>query len=99
MAARAPERYSLAVATAVARSWPLARFAAMALDKVQPVPWVLGFWTVSYTHLVLPGPLGQLAQAHQLLYLAHVGGVGQAAGPAGVPQGDGHVVLCADRCV
>ena len=46
--------------------------------------------------VVLPGPLGQLAQTHQLLNLAHVGGVGQAAGPAGIPQRDGHVVLFAD---
>ena len=42
MAARAPERYALAFVTAVSRSWPLARFAAMALERVQPVPWVLG---------------------------------------------------------
>ena len=61
--------------------------------------WFRGTWPGTLHHhldVVVPGPLGQLAQAHQLLYLAHVGGVGQAAGPAGVPQGDGHVVLFAD---
>ena len=47
-------------------------------------------------HVLLPGALGQLAQAHQLFNLAHVGGIGQAAGAAGIAQRDGHIVLAAD---
>ena len=47
-------------------------------------------------HVVGPGALGQLAQTDQLLDLADVGGIGQAAGTAGVAQRDGHIVLLAD---
>ena len=47
-------------------------------------------------HVLVPGTAGQLAQPDQLLDLAHVGGIGQTAGAAGVPQGDGHIVLPAD---
>ena len=47
-------------------------------------------------HVVGPSPLGQLAQTDQLLDLADVGGVGQAAGAACVAQRDGHIVLFAD---
>ena len=49
-----------------------------------------------HLHVPGPGPAGQLAQAYQFLDLAHVAGVGQAAGTAGISQGDGHVVLPAD---
>ena len=49
-----------------------------------------------HLHIVRPCALGQLAQTHQFLDLAHVGGVGQTAGTAGVAQRDGHVMLGAD---
>ena len=49
-----------------------------------------------HLHILGPGPLGQLSQTHQLLDLANIAAVRQAAGPAGVSQGDGHVVLPAD---
>ena len=42
MAPRAPEMYALARSTDASRSKPLARLEAMALERVQPVPWVLG---------------------------------------------------------
>ena len=47
-------------------------------------------------HVVRPCALGQLTQTHQLFDLAHVGGVSQTAGAAGVAQRDGHIVLGAD---
>ena len=47
-------------------------------------------------HVLLPGALGQLTQPDQLLDLADIGGIGQAAGTAGVAQRDGHVVFPAD---
>ena len=49
-----------------------------------------------HLHVLLPGPFGQLAQADQFLDLTYIGGVSQAAGAAGVAQGDGHIVLPAD---
>ena len=49
-----------------------------------------------HLHIVRPCALGQLAQTHQLLDLAHVGGVSQTAGTAGIAQRDGHIVLGAD---
>ena len=42
MALRAPDRYAFARSTAHSRSDPFARFDAIALESVQPVPWVLG---------------------------------------------------------
>ena len=49
-----------------------------------------------HLHVVCPCALGQLAQTHQLLDLAHIGGVSQTAGTAGIAQRDGHIVLGAD---
>ena len=49
-----------------------------------------------HLHVVIPGPFGQLAQPHQLLNLADIGGIRQTAGPAGVSQGNSHIVLLAD---
>ena len=45
IAARAPEIYSFALSTEVSRSNPFARFDAMALERVQPVPWVFSVST------------------------------------------------------
>ena len=51
--------------------------------------WSMGTWpgpsTITCTSLS-QARLGQLAQPDQLLDLAHVGGVGQTAGAAGVPR-------------
>ena len=47
-------------------------------------------------HILCPGPLGQLAQPHQLLDLAHVAAVGKTPGAAGVAQRNGHIILPAD---
>ena len=49
-----------------------------------------------YLHVVRPCTLGQLAQTHQFLDLAHIGGVSQTAGTAGIAQRDGHIMLGAD---
>ena len=49
-----------------------------------------------HLHIVRPCALGQLAQTYQLFDLAHVGGVSQTAGTAGIAQRDGHVMLGAD---
>ena len=42
--AAAPEMYALAFSTASWSACPVARLAAMALERVQPVPWVWGLW-------------------------------------------------------
>ena len=49
-----------------------------------------------HLHVFFPGALGQLAQAHQFFDLAHITGVGQATGAAGVAQRNGHVVFAAN---
>ena len=49
-----------------------------------------------HLHIPGPGPLGQFPQSHQLLNLAHIAAIGQTAGTAGIPQGDGHIILPAD---
>ena len=55
-AAKAPEIYSFATATASLSSMPLAKLAAMALDRVQPVPWVLGLSIFLPANQVQPSP-------------------------------------------
>ena len=47
-------------------------------------------------YILFPGTFGQLAQADQLFDLADVGGIGKAAGTAGIAQRDGDVILAAD---
>ena len=42
IADNAPDIYSFALETDSDNDKPLARFAAIALESVQPVPWVLG---------------------------------------------------------
>ena len=49
-----------------------------------------------HLYVVVPGPLGKFAQAHQFFDLAYVGGVRQTSGPAGVSQRDGHIVFFTD---
>ena len=49
-----------------------------------------------HLHILCPGTLGQLPQAHQLLNLAHIGSIRQAARTAGIAERYGHIVLTAD---
>ena len=49
-----------------------------------------------HLHLLVPGPLGQLTQEEELLYLRAVSGIGQAAGAQPIPQTQGDIVLLGD---
>ncbi len=49
-----------------------------------------------HLHISVPCTLGQLAERHQLLNLADICGIGQAAGTAGITERNGYIVFPTD---
>ena len=60
---------------------------------------VKGHMSGAFDHdldVLCPSPFCKLAKAHQLLYLANITCICEAARTAGITQGDGHIILTAD---